>query len=56
VPLHRLNFSAKNKDDYARNLKVLDDVLSKLKGSTSSKRIDVEQMSKGKFQFNMEFL
>lgn len=56
VPLHRLNLSAKNKDDFARNLKVLDDVLSKLKGSTSSKRVDVEQISKGKFQFNMEFL
>jgi microtubule-associated protein, RP/EB family len=27
VPLHRLNFNARNKDDFARNLKILDDVL-----------------------------
>ena len=53
MPLHRLNFNAKNKDDYARNLKVLDDVLSKLK---VNKKIQIEQMANGKFQFNMEFL
>ena len=39
VPLHRLNFSARNKDDYKRNLKVLDDVLVKLK---LNKRIQIE--------------
>lgn len=31
VPLHKLNFNAKNKDDFTRNLKVLDDVVLKLK-------------------------
>lgn len=31
VPLQKLNFAAKNKDDNSRNLKVLDDVLTKLK-------------------------
>ena len=31
VPLSKLNFNAKNKDDNARNLKVLDDLLVKLK-------------------------
>ena len=31
VPLQKLNFNAKNKDDNTRNLKVLDDVLTKLK-------------------------
>ncbi len=53
VPLHRLNFNAKNKDDFARNLKVLDDTLTKLK---TQKRIQVEQIANGKFQYNMEFL
>ena len=53
VPLHRLNFNAKNKDDFTRNLKLLDDVLTKLK---VNKRIQTEQMANGKFQFNMEFL
>jgi microtubule-associated protein, RP/EB family len=46
VPLHRLNFNAKNKDDYTRNLKVLDDVITKLK---ANKRIQIEQMANGKF-------
>jgi microtubule-associated protein, RP/EB family len=27
VPLHRLNFTAKHKDDYARNLRILDEVM-----------------------------
>jgi len=31
MPLHKLNFNAKHKDDNARNLKVLDDVINKLK-------------------------
>ena len=39
VPLHRLNFNAKNKDDFTRNLKILDDVLVKLK---VNKRIQVQ--------------
>jgi RP/EB family microtubule-associated protein len=39
IQLHRLNFNAKNKDDFARNLKVLDDMLQKLK---VNKRIQIE--------------
>lgn len=39
VPLHKLNFNARNKDDFARNLKVLDDVLTKLK---VNKRIQID--------------
>ena len=31
IALHRLNFNARNKDDYARNIKVLEDALNKLK-------------------------
>ena len=31
VQLSKLNFNAKHKDDNSRNLKVLDDVVSKLK-------------------------
>lgn len=46
VPLHKLNFYAKNRDDNSRNLKVLDDVLIKLK---LNKRIQIEQMANGKF-------
>jgi hypothetical protein len=44
---------ARNKDDNARNLKVLDDLLVKLK---VSKRIQIDAMAKGTFQYNMEFL
>lgn len=31
IPLSKLNFNAKHKDDYVRNLKILDGALSKLK-------------------------
>lgn len=31
VPMQRINFNAKNKDDNGRNLKVLDDCITKLK-------------------------
>jgi len=53
VPLYRLNFNAKNKDDFTRNLKVLEDCVNKLK---LSKQISVASLSNGKFQSNMDFL
>eukprot|EP00347_Sterkiella_histriomuscorum_P009498 403340986 len=53
VPISRVNFNCKNKDDNARNLKILDDCLTKLK---VNKNIQVLNLSNGKFQFNMEFL
>lgn len=31
VPLYRLNLNARTKDDFSKNLKVLDDVVTKLK-------------------------
>jgi hypothetical protein len=46
IQLHKLNFNAKNKDDCSRNLKVLDDLLQKLK---INKRIQIDQMANGKF-------
>ena len=46
VPLQKLNFNARHKDDYSRNLKVLDDVLTKLK---LQKQINVMQLANGKF-------
>lgn len=53
VPLHKLNFNGRNKDDYSRNLKVLDDVITKLK---LQKQVQVSRLSNAKFQFNMEFI
>lgn len=49
----KLNYNAKNKDDNARNLKVLDDVVTKLK---LNKQLQINQLATSKFQFNMEFL
>lgn len=53
VPLHKFDFNAKNKDDYLRNLKLLDKTISKLK---IQKSVPVNLMSNGKFQSNMEFV
>ena len=53
VPLHKLNLNGKNKDDFARNLKVLDDCVTKLK---LQKQIQVNTLANGKFQSNMDFL
>ncbi|CDW91521.1 eb1 protein [Stylonychia lemnae] len=53
VPMVRVNFNGKNKDDFARNLKILDDCITKLK---LQKQISVPNMANGKFQFNMDFL
>ena len=46
IQLQKLNFNARNKDDCSRNLKVLDDMLQKLK---INKRIQIDQMANGKF-------
>lgn len=53
VQLSKLNLNAKHKDDNARNLKVLDDAIHKLK---LNKQIKIETLSNGKFQFNMDFI
>ena len=53
VNISKLNLNAKNKDDNSRNLKVLEDVINKLK---LQKQIQVNTLSNGKFQSNMDFL
>ena len=53
VQLQKLNFNAKNKDDYTRNLKVLEDALIKLK---VNKQIQINLLANGKFQHNMDFI
>ena len=51
VPLHKLNFNAKNKDDYARNLKFFDGQVKKLR---LPHEVNVNMLANGKFQYNME--
>ena len=53
VPLFKLNFNAKNKDDYLKNLKILDRSVSKLK---IPKQVPYNTLCNGKFQSNMEFV
>lgn len=53
VQLTKLNLNAKHKDDNVRNLKVLDDALTKLK---LNKQINVQNLANSKFQFNMDFI
>ena len=53
IPLHKLDFNAKHKDDYMRNLSLLDRCFNKLK---IPKPVPVTQISNGKFQSNMEFV
>lgn len=53
IPLHKLNFSAKYPDDYAKNLKLLDEAFNKLE---IEKAVPIDKLSKGKFQDNMRFL
>lgn len=50
--LQRLNYNAKNKDDYKRNLKVFQDYVKKLNLPFTVPNLD--QLSNGKFQHNME--
>ena len=53
VPMYKLNFNARHKDDYIRNLRILDRTLSKLK---IPKSVPFNLLSNGKFQANMEFV
>ena len=46
VPLSKLNFNANNKDDYYRNIKVLDEVGHKLK---LPYQIQTKVLAQGKF-------
>ncbi|CAI2376920.1 unnamed protein product [Moneuplotes crassus] len=53
VPLYKMDFNARHKEDFVRNLNLLDRCLNRLK---ISKTIPVDQISKAKFQSNMEFV
>ena len=51
MPLHKLAFHPRNRQDKIRNLKILDRVLAKEK---LSKQLDVHALSSGNFQENNE--
>lgn len=53
VPLQRLNLNAKSKDEFTKNLKIMDDIVTKMK---LQKQIQVSQLAQGKFQANMDIL
>lgn len=53
VPLSKVNFNAKYDYEYAKNLKVLQGVFVK---AGIEKVIDIDKLSKGKYQDNLEFM
>jgi len=53
VQLSKLNFNAKFEGDFSRNLKILDETLSKL---SLEKITPIDKLSRGKFQDNIVFI
>eukprot|EP00667_Euglena_gracilis_P022203 EG_transcript_24591 len=53
VPLGKVNFGAKYEYEYARNLKLLQGVFVKV---GIEKEVDIEKLTKGKYQDNLEFM
>eukprot|EP01063_Lacrimia_lanifica_P001335 TRINITY_DN10667_c1_g1_i1.p1 TRINITY_DN10667_c1_g1~~TRINITY_DN10667_c1_g1_i1.p1 ORF type:complete len:316 (+),score=128.38 TRINITY_DN10667_c1_g1_i1:113-1060(+) len=53
MPLHKFNFAARNEDDYARNLSILQTEFKKL---NIEHPVAVDKLSRGRFQDNNEFL
>jgi len=53
IPLHKVNFNAKQEYEYINNFKVLQTVFDKF---AIDKFIDVANLVKGKYQDNLEFL